>query len=143
MKRWMIAVAVCLSLGSCAGGEELAALASEDLNGRVVAIRAAVEQGNPERAQVLVERLQGEVARLVAQGVLTEARATTIESLAEDVLAQLALLSTGAPASESPSPTPGPEPGEDDEEGEGHDNSGPGNGGDHGHSGHGGGSGED
>lgn len=143
MKRPMIAVAACLALMSCGGHGEFAALASKDLNGSVVAIRTAVEDGNPELARTLVQRLQGEVSELVAQGVLTEERATTIQSAADEVLAQLAPLLTETPPSESPSPTPSPEPGEDDEGAEDHDNSGPGNSEDHGNSGHGGGSGED
>jgi hypothetical protein len=136
----LIAIGVCFALASCGAGGGIAALASQDLNDRVAAIRAAVEDGNPELAQVLLERLQDEVDRWLAEGVLPESRAAMIQSAAGDVLA---LLPADALVSESP--TPSPEPSEDGDEGEDHDNSGPGNGEGHGNSGpgHGGDSGKD
>ncbi|HEV8563307.1 MAG TPA: hypothetical protein VGR41_00155 [Actinomycetota bacterium] len=141
MKRLLIAVVACAALVSC-GSDELAARASRDLSARVAAIQEAVERGDPALAQLLLERLQGAVDRWVADGLLTEERATTINSAADDVVAQLVLLSADAtpPESSSPSSTPTVDPGaedEDDEEGEDHGNSGPGNGEDHDNSGHG------
>lgn len=143
MRRLVIGLMVCAALASCGGGEELAVRASKDLSGRVSAIQEAVEAGDAALAGLLLERMQGAVDRWVAQGLLTEERATTIRSAAEDVVAELGLLSAEVAPSESPSPTPTVDPGDDDEDDEDHDNSGPGNGDDEDHDNSGPGNGDD
>jgi hypothetical protein len=127
VKGLAIAVAACIALASCGGGEKVAAgSASQDLTERVAAIRAAVEDGDAALAELLLDGLQGAVGDSVAAGLLSEEQATAIHSAAEGVVAELDRLPVGVTPAQSPSPTPTVNPG--DEHDEDHDNSGPGNG---------------
>jgi hypothetical protein len=112
-----LGVSIALLLGSCA--DPPATDPSDVLTARVASIRVAIENGNAERARILLDRLEGVVARLLDRNGLTEQQAVEIVTAADDVADALSLIESEPSPSPTLSSTPSPD--EDDDEGHGND----------------------
>ena len=111
-----LGLSIALLTASCANPS--ATDPSASLTARVASIRAAVENGNVDRARILLDRLESAVGRLLANDALTEEQAVEIVSAAEDVADALFLFEPQV--SPSSTPTSSPSPSQDDE-GDGND----------------------
>jgi hypothetical protein len=87
---------------------------SDLLTARVASIRVAVENGNAARAQLLLDRLESVVGRLLANDSLSEEQAAAIVTAADDVADALSLIESGPPPSFSPSASPDEEPSDEE-----------------------------
>jgi hypothetical protein len=118
-----LGLSIALLGASCA--DPSATDPSDVLTARVASIRVAVENGNAARAQILLDRLESVVGRLLANDSLSEEQAVAIVTAADDVADALSLIELEAPPSFSPSPSPDEEP---DDEGPGNSDEDHGNG---------------
>lgn len=107
-----LGLSITLLAASCA--DPSATDPSDLLTARVATIRVAVENGNADRARILLDRLENAVGRLLANDGLTEEQAEEIVSAAEGVADALFLIEPETSPSSAPSPSP--DEGSDDEE---------------------------
>jgi hypothetical protein len=93
-------------LAACGGQAEISARARRQLQARLDEVRMAVAAADPREAQSAVRDLERSVSQLLSANQLSEGRATEILAAAQDVAAQLSLLSSPEPTfSSSPEPT--------------------------------------
>jgi hypothetical protein len=109
-----LGLSITLLAASCA--DPSATDPSDRLTTRVASIRVAVQNGNADRARVLLDRLERVVGRLLADDSLTEEQAVEIVSAAEEVADALFLIEPEPSPTLPPSPTPDEE-GDDEEHG--------------------------
>jgi hypothetical protein len=112
-----LGVSIALLVGSCA--DPPATDPSAVLTARVASIRVAIENGNAERARILLDRLESVVGRLLARDGLTEEQAVEIVTAADDVAAALSLIEPEPSQSPSLSSSPSPDEDGDEEHGKG------------------------
>ena len=123
-------------LVACGDQAEIAARAQRQLQARVDDVRTAVAATDRAEAQSAIRALERSVSELLAADQLSDGRATEILAAAQDVAAQLSLLSTpestfsqGPEPTETTTPTPTetpdkpdkPDKDEDNGNGKGHD----------------------
>jgi hypothetical protein len=93
-------------LAACGGQAEISARARRQLQARLDEVRTAVAAADPREAQSALRDLERSVSQLLSANQLSEGRATEILAAAQDVAAQLSLLSSPEPTfSSSPEPT--------------------------------------
>jgi uncharacterized protein YfaQ (DUF2300 family) len=124
--RIVLAIAVTtLTLAACGGDVDVAPRAERELQSQLDQIKAAVAVADRADARSALRELERSVGDLVSAGLVSEARAAEILSAAEDVAAQLSLLSVPS-SSPSPSPEPtetsSPEPSGNEGDGNGNGN---------------------
>jgi hypothetical protein len=93
-------------LAACGGQAEISARARRQLQARLDEVRTAVAAADPREAQSALRDLERSVSQLLSANQLSEGRATEILAAAQDVAAQLSLLSSPEPTfSSGPEPT--------------------------------------
>jgi outer membrane biosynthesis protein TonB len=91
---------------ACGDQAEISARARRQLQARLEEVRTAVAAADRLDAQSALRDLERSVSQLLAADQLSDARATEILAAAQDVAAQLSLLSSPEPTfSSSPEPT--------------------------------------
>jgi hypothetical protein len=93
-------------LAACGGQAEISARARRQLQARLDEVRTAVAAADRREAQSALRDLERSVSQLLSANQLSEGRATEILAAAQDVAAQLSLLSSPEPTfSSGPEPT--------------------------------------
>jgi hypothetical protein len=93
-------------LAACGGQAEISARARRQLQARLDEVRTAVAAADRREAQLALRDLERSVSQLLSANQLSEGRATEILAAAQDVAAQLSLLSSPEPTfSSGPEPT--------------------------------------
>jgi hypothetical protein len=93
-------------LAACGGQAEISARARRQLQARLDEVRTAVAAADRREAQSALRDIERSVSQLLSANQLSEGRATEILAAAQDVAAQLSLLSSPEPTfSSSPEPT--------------------------------------
>lgn len=107
----LVSVALAATMLAACGsnGVDLAPRAQRQLQTGVDDVRTAVAAADRLGARSALRDLERSVDQLVADGLISDARAAEIISAAEAVAMQLSLLPAPEP-SPSPSPSPSPEP---------------------------------
>jgi hypothetical protein len=124
-RRVLVGIVLAVTLLAACGssGVDVAPRAQRQLQAQLDEVRSAVAAADSSGARSALRGLERSVGKLVAAGLVSDARAAEILAAAEDVATRLSLL----PASEaspsmslSPSPSPTSKPPKPDKPGKGH-----------------------